>query len=795
MEQNDKITWPGWKTVDLIGRGSFGAVYEIERKLFDDDEEPERAALKVISIPQNDSDIEEMYNDGYDEESVTSAFHSHLKSIVAEYSLMRKMNGSSNIVNCDDVSIVPHDNGIGWDIYIKMELLTPLAKSLPAQIPEELAVRIAMDLCSALELCRKYNIIHRDIKPQNIFVSDNGDYKLGDFGIAKTVEKTSGGTKTGTYKYMAPEVYSNQPYNSTADIYSLGLVLYWLLNERRMPFLPLPPEKLKAGMEEESRRRRFSGEQIPAPKNGSEALKQITLKACAFDPKDRYQTAAQMHADLMVLGTASETQIVVEEESEETVYEDGTVLEERENEPSVKESEKADVPEKPADPVSEKKPEPAKKPDPVPEKEPEPEKEPDPVPEKDQREKKGKKWIAVLLIVVLLLGAATAAGFYFGTRVEVTKVAIDTKDFEENWSDYYSVIGVYHVDFLLDLEFLQDMGIQRPVTFEIGSAVNNRYVDVKRMGKYLTRSDKVEGGKLTVALYEDGNYLIRIPVATAEKLSGSEWSPDLPQNLGLSSDIVEVARAYRTRQKEFTTSNVDKMEGWEFLEAVKNDTPYGEWSKWTEKKINESEILQVENKVQYRSSTFETTTSKESTMEGWTLDRKQAEYSYGAWSEWSTNPQSASNTLDVEVSTVYTCVMSVYIDGKYSGSDSMTFTTKPNFGVGSVYDQSNVGGKQYKWIVSSITETTKYRSRTKTLVSVTYHYSRWGDWSKWGDKAIETSETVKVEERTVYRSRDVYGDHIYHFWRWMDWSDWSVTKPEEAENTEMEIGWMYRVLQ
>ena len=180
MEQNDKITWPGWKTVDLIGRGSFGAVYEIERKLFDDDEEPERAALKVISIPQNDSDIEEMYNDGYDEESVTSAFHSHLKSIVAEYSLMRKMNSSSNIVNCDDVSIVPHDNGIGWDIYIKMELLTPLAKSLPAQIPEELAVRIAMDLCSALELCRKYNIIHRDIKPQNIFVSDNGDYKLGD---------------------------------------------------------------------------------------------------------------------------------------------------------------------------------------------------------------------------------------------------------------------------------------------------------------------------------------------------------------------------------------------------------------------------------------------------------------------------------------------------------------------------------------------------------------------------------------------------------------------------------------
>lgn len=313
MRTENIVFWPGWETTRLIGRGSFGAVYEIERKLFED-EEPEKAALKVITIPQNDSDIEEMYSDGYDEESVTSTFHAHLKSIVAEYSLMRKMNGSSNIVNCDDVRYVQHDDGIGWDIYIKMELLTPLAKALPAEVSEDQVIRIAMDMCAALELCQKHNIIHRDIKPQNIFVSENGDYKLGDFGIAKTVEKTMGGTKTGTYKYMAPEVYSNKPYNSTADIYSLGLVLYWLLNERRMPFMPLPPEKLRAGMDEESRNRRFSGEKIPAPKNGSRELKRIILKACAFDPKDRYQSAREMREDLMRLSGGQATECIPEPE-------------------------------------------------------------------------------------------------------------------------------------------------------------------------------------------------------------------------------------------------------------------------------------------------------------------------------------------------------------------------------------------------------------------------------------------------------------------------------------------------
>lgn len=295
MNNINKDCWPGWETTRLIGCGSFGAVYEIHRDVFGEDE---KAALKVISIPQSDSDIREMVADGYDEESITSTFKGHLKNIVTEYSLMRKMNGSANVVNCDDFRYVQHDDGYGWDIYIKMELLTPLAEVLPAVITEEFVIGIAKDMCAALELCQKHNIIHRDIKPQNIFVSENGDYKLGDFGIAKTVEKTMGGTKTGTYKYMAPEVYSNKPYNATADIYSLGLVLYWLLNERRMPFMPLPPEKLKTGMDEESRNRRMSGEKIPAPKNGSDELKRIVLKACAFDPKNRYQSARKMREAL-----------------------------------------------------------------------------------------------------------------------------------------------------------------------------------------------------------------------------------------------------------------------------------------------------------------------------------------------------------------------------------------------------------------------------------------------------------------------------------------------------------------
>ena len=296
-----KISWPGWETVGLIGHGNFGAVYEIRRKL---GEIEEKAALKVIRLPQSQHDIDEMYSNGYDEEDVTTAFQSHLDSIISEYSLMRKMNGHTNIVSCDDIRYVQRDDGIGWDIFIKMELLTPLTKALPAQIDEQTTVKIAKDICSALVLCKKSNIIHRDVKPQNIFMSEFGDYKLGDFGIAKTVEKTSGGTMAGTGPFMAPEVAHFQPYGHSADIYSLGIVLYWLLNERRLPFMPLPPEKPKISMELEAKERRLRGEPLPAPAHGSKALQAIVLKACAFDPAERYYTAAEMLQDLEKLGGA-----------------------------------------------------------------------------------------------------------------------------------------------------------------------------------------------------------------------------------------------------------------------------------------------------------------------------------------------------------------------------------------------------------------------------------------------------------------------------------------------------------
>lgn len=158
-------------------------------------------------------------------------------------------------------------------------------------------LKLGIDICRALEICQEKNIIHRDIKPENIFVNDRGDFKLGDFGIARTIEKTiSNLSKKGTYAYMAPEVYRGMKYGSSVDIYSLGMVLYRYLNQNRMPFLPFGTIRYQD--RENALERRMQGEIIPPPINGSDELKAAVLKALSFDAKERYRTPKEFREAL-----------------------------------------------------------------------------------------------------------------------------------------------------------------------------------------------------------------------------------------------------------------------------------------------------------------------------------------------------------------------------------------------------------------------------------------------------------------------------------------------------------------
>ena len=297
---NVTIPWPEWKVVRRIGNGSYGAVYEIERDFYG---EKEKAALKVMSIPRDRGEIEAAYTSGYDEASVRGLYKEYLKEIRNEYHLLKKLEGHSNIVNCEDYKEVEHKGEIGWDIYIRMELLDSLNKLLLKRgLTEKEVIKLGKDICQALKACEAEKIVHRDIKPGNILLSKNGDFKLGDFGVARTMDHTTQATKAGAELYMSPEVIKREPYDKDVDIYSLGLVIYTLLNRGRMPYLPIDrPATLKeadAAFGKRVRPTEKSQFRLPPPAYGSEELKGIVLKACEYRREDRYQMADYMLADL-----------------------------------------------------------------------------------------------------------------------------------------------------------------------------------------------------------------------------------------------------------------------------------------------------------------------------------------------------------------------------------------------------------------------------------------------------------------------------------------------------------------
>ena len=303
-----------WTIKRCIGSGSYGRVFEIERR--DALGTVNTSALKIISLPQSEDDLRStIETNNLTGDSVSSYYRSCADAITNEIKLMSELKAQSNIVSYEDHKIVPHKDGIGWDILIRMELLTPLNVHLQrtVQMPRGEVVRMGVHLCRALELCQRHNIIHRDVKSENIFISADGNYKLGDFGVARTVLASSGAlTQVGSPSYMAPEMFqAGKTYNASVDTYALGLVLYRCLNEGRLPFYPPYPQPLTPEDRNMAEGKRLSGLELPRAVNATAALDAILRKACAPDPAGRFASPTEMRLALEKLLNAPESRTVI----------------------------------------------------------------------------------------------------------------------------------------------------------------------------------------------------------------------------------------------------------------------------------------------------------------------------------------------------------------------------------------------------------------------------------------------------------------------------------------------------
>ncbi len=288
--------WENWVIDEEIGRGSYGIVWKAHRE---DQFSHIRqyAAVKHISIPKEEGQGEDDIPFP-SEEARSQYYRNMLNQLIVEIDAMISLRGKPNIVSYEEHKIVPKDQNSGYDLFLRMELL----KSVPKYIKEikrplqrKEVIQLGIDIATALEILESRNFVHRDIKPDNIFIDDEKHFKLGDFGTARILEATgNASTKTGTPNYMAPEVYTKSvQYDQTVDIYSLGIMLYRYMNNGYLPFMSeteISPETALV--------RRIRGETMQPPCNADERLSAIILKACAYKAEDRYQNAKAIKKDL-----------------------------------------------------------------------------------------------------------------------------------------------------------------------------------------------------------------------------------------------------------------------------------------------------------------------------------------------------------------------------------------------------------------------------------------------------------------------------------------------------------------
>ena len=239
--------------------------------------------VKVISTPATQTQVDALLLSGAypDKESVLAYYAQLTDDIVHEIRILEQLSSLSGFVGFLRHQIVPMEEEIGYDVYLLSEYKNTLQHVFRRNSLTHLgALNLGLDLCAALSACRQIGYMYVDLKPTNIYLTGENEYRVGDLGFLKldTLKYASLPDKYRS-QYTAPEIadaYSS--LNTTIDVYALGLILYQVFNDGNLPF------------KEES----APAAEFPAPAYADYEMAEIILKACAPDPAERWQSPAEM---------------------------------------------------------------------------------------------------------------------------------------------------------------------------------------------------------------------------------------------------------------------------------------------------------------------------------------------------------------------------------------------------------------------------------------------------------------------------------------------------------------------
>ena len=239
--------------------------------------------VKIISVPASQKQLDALLLTGACEDAGAAMeyFKERAEEVVTEAELLLQLSKLEGFLPYENWQIVPMDNNrLGYEVYLVGSYKRSLEKFLSRNTMTHLAaVNLGLDLCSALSVCRRAGFVHVDLKPSNIFLSGEREYRIGDLGFVK-LNSLRFASLPSKYRsnYTPPELHDEMAtLNPTLDIYAVGLILYQIYNNGQLPFET--PD--------------FT-EPLPAPANADYELAEIILKAVHPNPRHRWQTPIEM---------------------------------------------------------------------------------------------------------------------------------------------------------------------------------------------------------------------------------------------------------------------------------------------------------------------------------------------------------------------------------------------------------------------------------------------------------------------------------------------------------------------
>lgn len=259
-----------WKVTSFVGEDNGCEVYKVSRKI--DKNTAQNAILRHAFVGKSN------YTDERAEYFTEEA--DFIESV-------KELDGVSNYL---DVYVQDNQNKKTCDLYIFTEELTSLEELMKTKtFAEDEVVDFGIQMSEMLETLEAKNIFHGNISPKNIFVTDDGRYKIGGF--------TDFEGKIADTSFVAPEVYKQENVDYTTDIYSVGIIMYAMCNGGKIPFESDSCDRKNACEE------RFSGKAVTAPSEGDEKLKSVIVIACQPNNTNRWKNAGNIKNALTSIKT------------------------------------------------------------------------------------------------------------------------------------------------------------------------------------------------------------------------------------------------------------------------------------------------------------------------------------------------------------------------------------------------------------------------------------------------------------------------------------------------------------